>query len=215
MQKYLFALGLIAAPFSPAMAQDLFVYGGGELEFLFDPEGGDSGTASTLNTYLELEKSGFYVGLFGEVANDPVANEVDVYLGYRAETAGGFSYDVGYSRYFYPNDGGNCCGEVTLSLGLPLGDRFKGTFDAAYDPDAALSNAYVGLEFYANDKITLSANYGTFQVADAGSEQEWDFGVGYALNDEAAVDLHYYDGTDYTESYVGLSVSFDTTLLSR
>lgn len=215
MQKFLLALGLLAAPLSPAMAQDLFVYGGGELEFLFDPDGADSGTTSNLSAYLELEKAGFYAGIYGAVANDPVANEADVYLGYRAETAGGFSYDLGYSRYFYPNDGGNCCGEVTLSLGMPFGDKFSGSFDAAYDPEAKLSNAYVGLEFYANDKITLSANYGTYQVADAGSEQEWDFGVGYALNDEVAIDLRYYDGTDYVESYVGLSVSFDTTLLSR
>lgn len=41
------------------MARDLFVYDGGELEFLFDQEGGNSGTASTVNVYLELEKSGF------------------------------------------------------------------------------------------------------------------------------------------------------------
>lgn len=215
MQKYIVTLGLLAAPLSPAMAQDMFVYGGGKLEFLFDPDGAGSGTSSTVSSYLELEKSGFYAGIYGAVANDSTANEVDVYLGYRAEAASGFSYDVGYSRYIYPNDGGDCCGEVTLSLGMPFGDKFKGSFDAAYDPDSTLSNAYVGLEFYANDKVTLSANYGTFQLEGAGSEQEWDFGVGYALSDEAAVDLRYYDGTDYAESYVGLSVTWDTTILSR
>ena len=215
MHKYLLTLGLVAAPLAPAMAQDFFVYGGGELEFLFEPDGAGSGTTSTVNAYLELEKSGFYAGIFGEVANDRTTNEVDLYLGYRAETAGGFSYDVGYSRYFYPNDGGDCCGELTLSLGMPFGDKFSGSFDAAYDPDSTLSNAYVGLEFYANDKITISANYGTYQVEGAGSEQEWDFGAGYALSDEAAIDLRYYDGTEYTESYVGLSVTWDATILSR
>ena len=101
---------------------------------------------------------------------------MDVNPGYRAETAGGFSYEVGYSRNFYQNDGGNCCGDVKHSLGLPLGDTFKDTFEAANDPDPTLSNVYVGLEFLANDKITLSANYGTYQVADAGIEQGWDRG---------------------------------------
>lgn len=215
MQKYLLTLAFVAAPLAPAMAQDFFVYGGGELEFLIEPDGAGSGNTTSLSTYLELEKAGFYAGISGKIVNDSVANEVDLYLGYRAETAGGLSYDVGYSRYFYPKDGGDCCGELTLSLGMPFGDKFKGTFDVAFDPEASLGNAYVGLEFYASDKITLSANYGTFQVDGAASEQEWDFGVGYALSDEAAVDLRYYDGTDYTESYVGLSVTWDTTILSR
>lgn len=215
MQKYLFTLAFVAAPMAPAAAQDFFVYGGAELEFLFEPDGAGSENANTLNAYIELEKSGFYAGLFGEIANDPNANEVDVYLGYRAEMAGGISYDIGYSRYIYPSDGGDCCGEITLSLGAPLGDKFAASFDLAHDPEASLSNAYVGLEFYATDAITLSANYGTYQVADAGSEQEWDIGVGYALTEETAVDLRYYDGTEYVESYVGLSLSWDTTIFSR
>lgn len=72
---------------------------------------------------------------------------MDVNPGYRAETAGGFSYEVGYSRYSYQNDGENYCGDVTISLGLPLRDTFKDTFEATYDPDPTLSNVYVGLEF--------------------------------------------------------------------
>ena len=208
-------LAFIAAPIAPAAAQDFYVYGGAELEFLIEPDGAGSENASTLNAYIELEKSGFYAGLFGEIANDSAANQVDLYLGYRAETAGGLSYDVGYSRYFQPNDGGDCCGDLTLELGVPFGDKFKGTFEAAYDPEATLGNAIIGLEFYATDAITLSANYGTYQVEDAGSEQKWDAGVAYALSDEAAVDLRYYDGTDYADGYVGLSLTWDTTIFSR
>ena len=191
MLKNLSALALIIAPALPATAQDLYVDGGAELEFLLEPGGAGSDDATTLSTYVELEKSGFYVGLYGAVANDSTADEVDVYLGYRAETAGGISYDIGYSRYIYPNDGGDCCGEITLSLGTPLGEKFAASFDLAYDPEASLGNAYLGLEFYATDTITLSANYGTFEVDGAGSEQEWDIGVGYALTEEAAVDLRY------------------------
>lgn len=215
MQKFVLTLAFVAAPLAPAAAQDFFVYGGAELEFLLEPDGAGSDNVSRLNAYIELEKSGFYAGLFGEIANDTTANEVDVYLGYRAETASGLSYDIGYSRYIYPNDGGDCCGEFTVSLGAPLGDKFGASLDLAYDPEASLGNAYLGLEFYATDAITLSANYGTYDVADADSEREWDVGVAYALSDEAAVDLRYYDGTDYVESYVGLSLTWDTTIFSR
>lgn len=215
MHRFLMTIGLIAAPMAPAAAQDFFVYGGAELEFLLEPNGADSDNINTLDAYIELEKAGFYIGLFGEISSDEIADEVDVYLGYRGETSGGFSYDIGYSRYIYPNDGGDCCGEITLSLGTPLGDKFGASLDLAYDPEASLGNAYMGLEFYATDQITISANYGTYEVDGAGSEQEWDFGAGYALTDEVAIDLRYYDGSEYVDSYVGLALTFDTTIFSK
>ncbi len=215
MIKHFIAAAVLAASTAPAMAQDFNVYGGGQLEFLLEPDGAGSDNATKLNAYIELDRSWFYAGLYGEIANDSTANEVDVYLGYRSETAGGLSYDIGYARYIYPNDGGDCCGEITLSLGLPLGDKFATSLDLAYDPDASLGNAYVGLEFYATDAITLSANYGTYEVDGAGSEQEWDVGAAYALSDEAAIDLRYYDGTEYVDSYIGLSLSWDTTIFSK
>lgn len=195
MQKYLLTMTFLAAPLAPAVAQDFFVYGGAELEVLSEPDGAGSDNSSTLNAYIELEKSGFYAGLFGEIANDLTADELDVYLGYRAPAAGAISYDIGYSRYIYPNDGGDCCGELTLALGAALGDRFGASLDLAYDPEASLGNAYLGLEFYATDAINLSANYGTYEVDGAGSEQEWAVGAAYGLTDDAAVDVRYYDRT--------------------
>jgi uncharacterized protein (TIGR02001 family) len=206
------AATLVALGTSGAMAQDVSVYGGAELEFTFDEFGPDTGTGTYLSGYLELERSGFYAGLWGQVADDDTLNEVDVYLGYRNETASGVSYDFGYTRYIYPNAGGDCCGELTASLGVPIGDKLSTTLDLAYDPDASLGNAYVGVAYQATDTFGLSANYGVYEVADAASEQEWDFGVTYGLTDEAAVDLRYYDGSEYVDSYIGLSLTFDTTI---
>ena len=154
-----------------------------------------------------------YAGIWGQVAQDSSLSEVDLYLGYRNETAAGLSYDFGYARYFYPNDGGDCCGELTASLGVPVGEKLTTTFDLAYDPAASLGNAYVEVAYQATDKFGLSANYGVYEVEAAPSEREWDFGVTYGLTDESAVDLRYYDGSEYAGSYIGLSVTFDTTLL--
>lgn len=137
---------------------------------------------------------------------------MDIYLGYRNELASGLSYDFGYTRYIYPNAGGDCCGELTASLGVPIGDKLSTSLDLAYDPDASLGNAYLGVAYQATDTFGLSANYGVYKVADAPSEQEWVFGVTYSLSDEAAVDLRYYDGSEYVDSYIGLSVTFDTTI---
>ena len=213
MFRIAFAALTLAA--GDAAAQDLAVYGGGELEFAFDEDGPNTGTNSYLSAYLELENRGFYAGIWGQVANDDVANEVDLYLGYRGELASGVSYDLYYIRYIYLNDGGDCCGEVTVSLGAPVGDRIWTTLDLAYDPENALGNAYVGAAFAATDRLEVSANYGVYEVADAGSETEWDLGATWALTDETAVDLRYYDGSEYAGSYIGLSLTWDTTVFSR
>lgn len=215
IQRAAMVAAFVALATGGATAQDLSVFGGTELEFLFDEDGPGTGTNSYLSGYVEVEKSGFYAGLWGQVANDDTLDEVDVYLGFRNDLASGLSYDFGYTRYIYPNDGGNCCGELTASLGVPLGEKVTTTLDLAYDPDAKLGNAYVEVAYQATDKFGISANYGVYEVADAASEREWDFGVTYSLTDEAAVDLRYYDGSEYAGSYVGLSLTYDTTLFTR
>jgi uncharacterized protein (TIGR02001 family) len=209
------ASAIFALAASGALAQDVAVYGGTELEFTFDENGPDTGTATYLSGYLELERNGFYGGIWGQVADDDTLNEVDLYLGFRNELASGVSYDFGYTRYIYPNDGGNCCGEVTASLGVPIGDKLSTTLDLAYDPDSELGNAYVELAYQATDRFGISANYGVYEVEEAPSEQEWDFGVTYSLTDEAALDLRYYDGSEYEDSYIGLSLAYDTTIFTR
>ena len=197
----------------PATAQDLIVYGGAELEFTFDEGGPGTGTTTDLSGYVEVETNGFYAGIWALTTNDDLAQEFDLYLGYRNELASGLSYDVNYTRYFYPNDGGNCCGELGLSLGMPLGDQLSASFDMYYDPDAEIGSAYVGAAFAATDALEVSVNYGTYQVDGASNEQEWDLGATYYVGEETAVDLRYYDGSEYVDSYFGLSLTWDSTLL--
>ena len=208
-------LGMTALAFSAglAAAQDVVVYGGAELEFLHEEFGPGTGTSSYLSGYVEVETRGFYAGLWAQVADDDLMDEVDLYLGYRAETAGGFSYDIGYSRYYYPNDGGDCCGEITLALGMPFGDKLSATLDLAYDPEAELGNAYVGAAFAVTDAVEISANYGVYEVDAAPSEQEWDLGATYYIGEETAVDARWYDGSEYVDGYFGLSLTWDTTLM--
>lgn len=43
-------------------------------------------------------------------------------------------------------------------------------------------------------------------------KKEWDFGVTYGLTDEAGVDLCDHGGSEYFDSYIGLSLTFDTTI---
>jgi len=211
--KILATLAAAALLAGPAVAQDLIVYGGAELEFTFDEGGPGTGTTTDLSGYVEVETKGFYAGIWALTTNDDLAQEFDLYLGYRNELASGLSYDINYTRYFYPNDGGNCCGDLGLSLGMPLGDQLSVSTDMYYDPDAEIGSAYVGAAFAATDSLEVSANYGTYQVDGASNEQEWDLGATYYVGEETAVDMRYYDGSEYVDSYFGLSLTWDSTLL--
>jgi uncharacterized protein (TIGR02001 family) len=209
------AIAMILGLAGSASAQDLFVYGGAELEFTQNEDGIDTGTDSYLRGYLEVEASGFYFGVKGKVSDESEENRLDPYLGYRNETGGGLSYDVGYYRYNYTNDSDSNFGEVYLSLGLPVSEQFSATFDVAYDPDASVGNAYVGGAFAATDQLEISANFGAYEVEDAGSETEWDLGATWSVGEETAFDLRYYDGSEYETGYVGLNLTWDTTIFER
>ncbi len=205
-------IGVLLLGVTPLFAQDVVVYGGGEIEILFSPDGSGSDDTSTISAYIEAEFGPVYVGFNGKVANDSVANELYAYLGYRKTTDGGFTYDVSYTQYNYPNDGGSCCGEILLSLGQTLGDKAEVTLDIYHVPDDSTSSAYVGASYYFTDAIQASINYGVYEVAGAGNESEWDIGATYSLNDEVGIDARYYDGSEYVDSYFGLSVTYDTTI---
>jgi uncharacterized protein (TIGR02001 family) len=205
----LVAVGLAAA--GSAGAQEWSLYAGTELEYLTEPGGADGGDSARLSGYVEAESNGFYLGVWGRVDSVSVANEIDLYLGYRQSLDSGFDYSLSYTRYIYPNDGGDCCGEIGVTVGQTLGDQFYVYSEAYYDPEAELGSVYAGAEFYATDAITLSGSFGLYNATANRDETEWDLGASYALGEETALDLRYYEGSEY-DGYVGLSVTFDTTL---
>jgi hypothetical protein len=199
---------------SAAQAQDFFIYGGAALEYERQPDGKGSDDKKDINGYIEIEKARIYFGVWAELSNQSLTNKADVYVGYRSEIASGLTYDISATRRFYLNDEGDYT-SLDLGLGMPFGDKLSGTLDLTWYPASQVGDAYVGLSYDVTDKLSVSANYGTYGVEDASSEQEWDFGAGYALGDETAVDVRYYDGTEYVDPYLGVSLTWDTTLLSR
>ncbi|NBE07533.1 hypothetical protein [Paragemmobacter ruber] len=208
------ALVMIAASglAAPVFAQDVTVYGGGTAEFLHRPDGDDQPNVSSLALYAEAEVSGFYAGVWARMANVDSYDRLDAYLGYRNDLEGGFSYDLGYYRYGYVNDSASNYGELTLGIAQALAETASVSMDLAYDPDNALANAYVGVELYPSATWTVSANYGVYEVAGAGSEREWDFGASHQVAESTSVDLRWYDGSEYVQGYLGVAISFDTTL---
>ena len=206
------AEGPVAAISTQDAATPGFVVTGGvTLEFSNGEYGRGTGPSRSTEAYVEAGINGFFVGIDGLLTDEKTDNEVDFSLGYRHDLASGLSYELGYTRYTYPRDGGGCCGEVTAGLSWPLGDKLAVDLDLAYDPVARIGNVYVAGEYFASDKWTLSANYGLYKVRDADTEREWDFGAGYSVTDQTALDLRWYDSTAY-DGYLAVAVSFDTML---
>lgn len=215
--RMLICASILAMAAGQASAQDFIVYGGAELEFLHDEFGSGTGTNSYLEGYLEAEISGFFAGVTYEVANDDVLNEGNVYLGYRGALASGVDYTFYYTRYYYPNAGGDAGGEYSFELDVPLGEPVSVSLDLYYLPEFAgsssLGSAYLGAAWAVTDAFELSTYYGTYEVDAADNEEEWELGATYYLGEETAVDLRWYDGTEYVDGYVGLTLNWDTTLI--
>lgn len=211
------AIGLMAATSAcliaatPALSQDVTVYGGAAVVYSMQLDNAAGDNTLAFQPYVEAEVNGLYAGFWLSLNSDSVATEVDIYLGYRNETASGMAYDLAYTRYFYPNAGGNCCGELSLELNAPAGDVLTLNINAALDPQNSTGSVSVGGDYAIGDKFSLGAAIG---LADFNGAQEWELGASYQLTEQAAVDLTYYDGSDYT-GYVELKLSFDTTLLNR
>lgn len=194
---------------SSAVAQALSVTGGARLGFTNEAS---SGVTSNAYGYVKGSIANFYLGASADIYNDSALNEVDLYAGYTNSLANGLSYDVSYTRYIYPNGGGDCCGGVGLSLSLPLGAAVTGTADANYYPEDHTTDTHLTLDYVLNDKTTLTGRVGRVGNVGAADTKEWELAASYALGQQTAVKVHYYDGSDY-KGYFGLDLTWDTALL--
>lgn len=200
---------LAALALQPVHADDVSLYAGTALTFA---PGGDKAKRDDFNAYVEADLANFYLGASADFYNDKLSNEVDLSLGYRNTTAAGLSYDLSYTRNYYPNDGGDCCGDVDVSLSTALTDKVTGTFEWNYYPEDKTYDAYVTLDYALNDKITMTGSVGVIQNPGAPDTKDMELAIKYALGAETAAKLHYYDGSDY-KGYFALDLTWDTTLL--
>lgn len=212
MQAVAAAALLAAAGGTSALAQGVTVSGGLALTSDYVSSGltqtdGDP----ALQGYVEMETAGgFYAGIWAsnvDLGGDDI--EVDLYLGFRNELASGISYDLGYYRYFY-DDSGNCCGEIILSMGVPLGDSASLTPRIAWDPEYDGLNTSLALDVSVSDQIGLMAKIG--KVRDG--QEYYQVGASYALTDATSMDLSWHD-SDVEDSKVVFTLSYDVTLFSR
>lgn len=204
---------LLSAAFAglaaPALAEGPTVTGGIGLSLTTEE---DRGARQNANAYLEAELNGFYGGLSFDAYRDSTENELDLYLGYRT-TLGSVDLDTSYTRYNYPNAGGDCCGDVNLNLGMPVGP-VTASLDLNYYPEDKTSDAGITLDYTlpANDKLTLTTSYTLNNGVGGDKSGEWELSAAYQVGENSTLAGHIYDGTDY-KPYVEVDLNWDFTLL--
>jgi uncharacterized protein (TIGR02001 family) len=209
--RHILAAGAIATGLGLpglATAQDLSVATGFTLTSRYLVYGLEQTTGGAVQPWIEAEYSGFYAGLWASNTSSSItgsAAEIDLYLGYRGE-AGMFSYDIGYTRFYYANPGVNCCGEAILKLGFAPAENLSFGLRVAHDPVADYVATSGTVDFAVTDAVGLSAEYGTVSN---GGQNYWSVGAGYAINDNFAITASWND-TDVTSGLfvVALETSF-------
>lgn len=212
MHRYVQASALAISVAMPTLvtAQDVSVSAGATLTSRYLFNGLEQSTGAAIQPWLEAEYQGFYAGVWASNTARSIvgsAAEVDLYLGYR-NAVGQFSYDLGYTRYYYRNPNVDCCGEVILSLGyaptepLGLGLRF------AHDPVADYVNTSVSVDYAINDKLGIWTNYGAISN---GGHDYWKVGGSYTISENFGIDLAWQD-TNITDGQIVVSLNTSFSL---
>jgi uncharacterized protein (TIGR02001 family) len=150
--------------------------------------------------------SGFYVGLWTSNVSwtTPVGSELDTYLGYSGE-AGGFSYDIGYINYGYPQTVGAAdFSEVYVGGGY-------GPVSLTYSMDSKNETSYMDLSasFDLSDKVGMGVHYGSGTEGTYGT----DYSVTLTSGDFSFGLSSWADGPDDAakamKPFVSYSQSFD------
>jgi len=157
---------------------------------------------------IDLDYNGIYAGVWGsniEFGDAKASLEADVYVGYANEIEG-FSYDVGFINYMYPNQSDELnFGEAYVGLGYDFGVVSVGakyslgvdTADNDYDLDnwELTASAPLAMEF------SIDVTYGDYDEVGAyylvglnKSVGKFDFTVAYTAMD--------HDNADTEDNFV-------------
>ncbi len=132
--------------------------------------------------------SGFYAGAWTSTETD--GHETDLYLGFGGEVSG-FSYDLSYWKYLYPED------KDGSSLQVDLGDNDASEFSVGLGYGPVSFTAYLAAESGSDDNnyYTISGEMGKFSLtygfwdlekgSIANTQDEYShIQLGYAATDE-------------------------------
>jgi uncharacterized protein (TIGR02001 family) len=165
----------------------------------------DTGGRPALQPFFEVSRGGYYGGVWASNLKDTDGNtaEVDLYGGYRGETAGGLAYDLGYTQHFYDKTHAFSA-ELATAVSYPVSDRLSVVGEVSYDLGEKTFGENLGAEFGLADHWTVSATAGR---ADPSSSAFWGAAISYDLNESSNVALEFQD-TRATRGLLALSLNY-------
>ncbi len=157
---------------------------------------------------VDLTAGSFYAGGWASnvsfVGDDDTDAEVDLYGGFRSETAG-WNLDLGVVGYLYtsqPDGADYDYAEVKLAASRAVGPATVGAavyyspdFFGASEDEATYVEANAA--FSPAAKWTVSGALGRQFVSSDFDYTTWNVGAAYALTDNLAVDVRYHDTDEH------------------
>lgn len=142
-----------------------------------------------LQAYAELQKNGFYGGLFFSKVDYLREDNIllDMHLGYRTNLDDKLLLDFSYAHYFF-DDSDACCGELKLAAVYRLVDELGLDGFVAYNWRTHEFNKRVGLVYVASKQLNLTASYGKADFID---NEYWKAGASYAFSEHMSVKVEY------------------------
>lgn len=194
------AAALMAAPAASAQEVDVAFNAGVVSDYVFRGFS-QSNEDSAVQGGVDVTIDSFYVGAWASQVDfgDTTDFEVDLYGGYRTEAAG-VALDFGFVAYLYTDTpdatdydyvelkagASRAFGPVTVGGVVFWSPDFFGV-----DEEATYIEGNIA--FVPADKWTLSAALGHQSLDVSDDYTTWNAGVGYALAENLAVDVRYYD----------------------
>lgn len=194
------AAALLSAPAASAQEVDVAFNAGVVSDYVFRGFS-QSGEDSAVQGGIDVTAGSFYAGAWASQVDfgDTTDFEVDLYGGYRTEVAG-VALDFGVVAYLYTDTpdatdydyvelkagASRTIGPVTVGGVVYWSPDFFGVDEEATYVEGSVA-------FVPAEKWTLSAAVGhqTLDVSD--DYTTWNAGVAYALAENLAVDVRYYD----------------------
>ena len=160
-----------------------------------------TGEDPAIQAGVDLTAGSFYAGAWASNVDfgDDTDAEIDVYGGFRTETAG-FALDLGVVGYLYtnaPNGADYDYVEFKAAASRPVGPATLGA--AVYvspdffGVDEEATYAEVNAAFAPADKFTVSGAVGKQWLDVTDDYTTWNVGVAYAFTDNLVADVRYHD----------------------
>lgn len=169
-----------------------------------------SSNRPALQGYVTVTDGFIYGGAWASTVDiDGDYGELDLTIGVTPEF-GQLDVDISYTRYLY-NRSGDCCGEIGLGLGYPVGGAVDVAGAVFWDPENDSTWTEAGLIGTVYEDFEVGGTIGSdFGSGDYGDEDQvaWDLGVSYGFLENGNVDVRYYQSTNMSARAV-LSVGFD------